>query len=105
MAAAASPSGRYRLGEFEAECGPDGRVSLPGTAHLAGSALTMDRAVANTARFTGMAIADVLPLATTQPARAVGAVPRGRVVAEWDVDARRLDILSVTESATPGRPG
>ena len=30
----------------------DGRVSLPGTPYLAGSALTLDRAIANTVRFT-----------------------------------------------------
>lgn len=105
MAAASAPPGRYRLGELEVESDAAGRVGLPGTVHLAGSALTMDRAVANTARFTGMPISDVLPLATTQPARAIGAVPRGRVTAEWDPEARRLVILSVTESKTPERSG
>ena len=35
--------------------GEDGRVSLPGTPYLAGSSLTLDRAIANTVRFTGLA--------------------------------------------------
>jgi N-acetylglucosamine-6-phosphate deacetylase len=105
MAAAAAPAGRFRLGELDLEREADGRVGLPGTEHLAGSALTMDRAVANTARFTGMTISDVLPLATTQPARAIGAVPRGRVTAEWNPAAQRLVILSVTEGETPERSG
>jgi N-acetylglucosamine-6-phosphate deacetylase len=97
VAAAGSPPGRYRLGEAEVEHGESGRVSLPGTAHLAGSALTMDRAVANAARFTGLPLAAVLPLATTQPASLIGAAPRGRVAAEWDEAAGRLTILGVVE--------
>ena len=105
MAAAAAPPGRFRLGELDVERDADGRVGLPGTEHLAGSALTMDRAVANTARFADMTIDEVLPLATTQPARAIGAVPRGRVTAEWDPEAGRLVILSVTEGETPERSG
>ncbi|HEX7550882.1 MAG TPA: N-acetylglucosamine-6-phosphate deacetylase, partial [Candidatus Methylomirabilis sp.] len=45
MAAAAAPPGKYRLGEVLSEVGPDGYVRLPGTPYLAGSALTMERAV------------------------------------------------------------
>lgn len=99
VAAAGSPPGRYRLGELEVEHGKSGRVGLPGTEHLAGSALTMDRAVANAARFTGRPLAAVLPLATTQPARLIGASPRGRVTADWDETAGRLAILGVVDSA------
>lgn len=69
MAAAAAPPGRYRLGEVLAEVGPDGYVRLPGTPYLAGSALTMDRAVENVARFAGLPLDEALRLATSQPRR------------------------------------
>lgn len=104
VAAAGSPPGRYRLGELEVEQGRSGRVGLPGTEHLAGSALTMDRAVANAARFTGLPLDSVLPQATTQPASLVGAAPRGRVTAEWDEAAGRLTIFGVVDGG-PGEVG
>ena len=69
MAAAAAPPGEYRLGEVLAEVGPDGYVRLPGTPYLAGSALTMDRAVDNAARFAGLSLEDALRLASRQPRR------------------------------------
>lgn len=67
MAAAAAPPGRYRLGDVLAEAGADGYVRLPGTTYLAGSALTMDRAVDNVTRFAGLALEDALPLANRNP--------------------------------------
>ena len=69
MAAAAAPPGQYRLGEVLAEVGPDGYVRLPGTPYLAGSALTMERAVDNAARFAGLSLEEALQLATRQPRR------------------------------------
>ena len=69
MAAAAAPPGKYRLGEVLAEVGPDGYVRLPGTPYLAGSALTMDRAIENVARFTGLSLDEAIGLATRQPRR------------------------------------
>jgi N-acetylglucosamine-6-phosphate deacetylase len=67
MAAAAAPPGEYRMGEVLAEVGPDGYVRLPGTPYLAGSALTMERAIENAARFAGLALEDALRLANRQP--------------------------------------
>lgn len=67
MAAAAAPPGIYRLGEVLAEARPDGAVRLPGTPYLAGSALTMDQAVANVQRFAGISLAQALAMATHQP--------------------------------------
>jgi N-acetylglucosamine-6-phosphate deacetylase len=69
MAAAAAPPGRYRLGEVLAEVGPDGYVRLPGTPYLAGSALTMERAVENAARFAGVPLGEALGWATAAPRR------------------------------------
>ena len=67
MAAAAAPPGKYRLGEVLAEVGPDGYVRLPGTPYLAGSALTMDRAIENVTRFAGLSLDEALRLANRQP--------------------------------------
>lgn len=69
MAAASAPPGIYRLGEVEAEAGANGYVRLPGTPYLAGSALTMDRAVENAARFAGLPLGEAIGLATRQPSR------------------------------------
>ena len=91
MAAAAAPPGQYRLGEVLAEVGPDGYVRLPGTPYLAGSALTMDRAVANAARFAGLALEDAVRLATRQP-RTLFAEAGGGVV-----PGERADLVVLRE--------
>ena len=67
MAAAAAPPGTYRLGQVLAEAGPDGAVRLPGTPYLAGSSLTMDRAVDNVQRFAHISLASALAMATQRP--------------------------------------
>ena len=67
--AAGSPPGRYSMGDLELEAGPDGVLRLPGTPYLAGSTLTMDRAVMNCARAAGIDPATVLDMATLNPAK------------------------------------
>ena len=66
IAAAGCAPGRYRMGAVECELGADGRVSLPGTPFLAGSSLTLDRAIVNTVRFTGLPIEAVIPMASIE---------------------------------------
>ena len=72
------------IGGVDCELGADGRVSLPGTPYLAGSSLTLDRAIANTVRFTGLPIEDVIPMASTIPAAYLGMTTAGTVTADWD---------------------
>jgi N-acetylglucosamine-6-phosphate deacetylase len=96
VSAASMPPGRYWLGDLEGELDANGRVTQPGTPYLAGSALTMDAAVANAARFSGLALEEVLPLATTQPAHYLGIEPAGQVAAEWTPDDHRLRIGDAT---------
>lgn len=72
MSAAGASPGQYRLGGLTVEAGADGAVRLPGTPYLAGSSLTMDRAVENIARFTGLSLDEALPLATRHPRRLLG---------------------------------
>ena len=95
IAAAGSPPGRYTLGTVDTELDADGRVSLPGTPYLAGSSLTMDRAIANTARFTGLPIDRIVPMASTIPADYLGMSTRGTVTADWDPVAHRLTVMKV----------
>jgi N-acetylglucosamine-6-phosphate deacetylase len=95
VAAAGCAPGPYQIGGVECELDADGRVSLPGTPYLAGSALTLDRAIANTVRFTGLPLEKVIPMATTVPARTIGASTSGTVVAEWDGATYNLQILSI----------
>ncbi len=64
MAGAGAPSGRYTLGDLEVEVGSDQAARLMSTSRLAGSALTMDRAIANVIRFTGMDLASAIRMAT-----------------------------------------
>ena len=61
--------GRYTLGGLELESGRDGVLRLPGTPYLAGSTLTLDRAVMNCARFAQIEPAWALDMATANPAR------------------------------------
>ncbi len=95
VAAAGCPPGRYRLGDLEVELTAAGRVSSPGMSTLAGSALSIDRAVANTVRFTGLPLETVLPMATTTPARLIGIEPAGRITATWDDLTDTLQITHV----------
>ena len=96
VAAAASAAGRYTLGDVDCELGEDGRVSLPGTPYLAGSSLTLDRAIANTVRFTGLTLDAVVPMASTIPATCMGMTTAGTVTADWESASRELQIRGVS---------
>ena len=64
MAGAAAPVGRYTLGDLEVEVSPGGRsANLPGTPYLAGSTLTMDRAITNVMRFAGIDLCAAVKMA------------------------------------------
>ena len=72
------PDGRYRLGTFEVEV-KDGRCVSGGK--LAGSVLTMDRAIRNVMRFAHWDLQQALRLATLNPARVAGLPNRGKLEA------------------------
>jgi len=95
IAAAGCAPGRYTIGGVGCELGADGRVSLPGTPYLAGSSLTLDRAIANTVRYTGLRLEAVIPMASTIPAAYLGMTTAGTVTASWDVEACEFSVRSV----------
>jgi N-acetylglucosamine-6-phosphate deacetylase len=68
-AATGMPDGRYRLGSLEVEV-KDGKCLSGG--NLAGSVLTMDRAVRNVMQFAQWDLQQAVRLATLNPARVVG---------------------------------
>jgi len=91
----AAPARRFTIGDVVCDLAEDGRVALPGTPYLAGSSLTLDRAIANTVRATGLPIETVIPMASTIPAACVGRTTAGTVTAEWDRESFDLRVCSV----------
>jgi len=69
ISATGMPDGRYQLGPIEVDV-KDGRCTSNGS--LAGSVLTMDRAVRNVTKFSSWTLRDAVQAATLNPARAVG---------------------------------
>ncbi len=69
MSATGMPDGTYMLGDIEVEV-RDGRCTSDGT--LAGSVLTMDRAVQNFMEFTGVGLNTVVGAASHNPSRLMG---------------------------------
>lgn len=69
MSAAGMPEGMYRLGGMDVQVA-DGRATANGV--LAGSVLTLDRALANFVRFTGATVEQVLPLLSSNAAAMTG---------------------------------
>jgi N-acetylglucosamine-6-phosphate deacetylase len=83
ISATGMPDANYLLGELEVTV-KNGRCLLTsdlakGTETLAGSALTMDRAVANLCRFTGATLATAVRLANRNPARMLGLDDLGEI--------------------------
>jgi hypothetical protein len=75
MAAAGAGPGRYRLGGEEIVVSADLKCQIPGQPNLAGSALTLDRAVYNVSRYCGVSVEDAWAMASTRPAELVGLTP------------------------------
>jgi N-acetylglucosamine-6-phosphate deacetylase len=95
MSAAGMPDGRYKLGDLDVDVS-DGCALLAGDlargAHtLAGSVLTMDRAVANLRQFTGASIADATRLASHNPAAMLGRPELTRLAPGSPANLNRFD--------------
>lgn len=64
MAGAGVPPGRYTLGELEVEVGPDRTARLKGAPRLAGSTLTMNRAITNVIQFAEIDLHSAIRMAS-----------------------------------------
>ena len=69
MSAAGMPDGEYMLGEFKVQVA-NGKATANGV--LAGSVLTLDKALKNFVAFTGASLPAALPLLTRNPAAMTG---------------------------------
>lgn len=98
MSAAGMPDGTFMLGGFPVEVS-GGRAMARGV--LAGSILTLDRAITNFMEFTGASLEEALRLATVNPAAMtglsdqIGSVAVGRVASLVAVDAEGKLVGSV----------
>jgi N-acetylglucosamine-6-phosphate deacetylase len=77
------PDGRYRLGSFEVDV-RDGKCMADGK--LAGSVLTMDRAVRNLARFAEWDLPQAVAAASQNPARVARVANKGVLAVGADAD-------------------
>jgi N-acetylglucosamine-6-phosphate deacetylase len=78
LSAAGMPDGHYQLGGFVVELKGDRCLSK---GRLAGSVLTLDRAVRNVMEFAGISLDSALQFATASPARTLGLRGRKGVIA------------------------
>lgn len=81
MAADMGP-GTYKLGDFEVVVSDSLRCTKAGHAGLAGSALTMDLGVINTALHTDATFEEAWTMASTRPAALVGLAPPPNITVE-----------------------
>lgn len=83
ISATGMPDGRYRLGSFEVDV-RDGKCMADGK--LAGSVLTMDRAVRNLARFAEWELPQAVAAASRNPARVARIANKGVLTVGADAD-------------------
>jgi N-acetylglucosamine-6-phosphate deacetylase len=82
-AATGMPDGKYQLGPITVEV-KDGKCTMDG--RLAGSVLTMDRAVRNVMEFSNWRLQDAVRAATLNPARAVALSQHGQLAPGAEAD-------------------
>ncbi|WP_265257900.1 N-acetylglucosamine-6-phosphate deacetylase [Verminephrobacter aporrectodeae] len=68
-AAGAARPGSYRFAGFDVELGSDGAVRTPGSAYLAGSSLTLDRALRNAVAWGCASFEEAIAMASENPRR------------------------------------
>jgi N-acetylglucosamine-6-phosphate deacetylase len=89
MAGAGMPDGDYTLGGAQVAVRQGIARDVSGA--LAGSTLTLERAVANMAQATGAPMEGVLPMASRTPARCLGLAAKGDIAIGRDADLAMLD--------------
>jgi N-acetylglucosamine-6-phosphate deacetylase len=79
MAGAGASPGKYTLGDLEVEVSTDGTTRLVDNPRLAGSTLTMDRAITNVIRFAGIGLPSAIRMAAKNAQRLFPDV-RGEII-------------------------
>jgi N-acetylglucosamine-6-phosphate deacetylase len=100
--------GLYKWGNLDVEVFDDGHLGLPGTSILAGAAHLLDWDLAHYMRFTGLELAQAIPLCSTNPARVLGlpasygrlekGSPANLVTFSWKPGDDRLQIESTIQA-------
>jgi N-acetylglucosamine-6-phosphate deacetylase len=94
--------GVYQLLDHTVELTPERKVQLIGTPYLAGSAIDLATAVGNAVAFAGVSLDQAVQMASRHAAQLLGRPDIGGltpgqaadvVVASWDVEAARLEVL------------
>jgi N-acetylglucosamine-6-phosphate deacetylase len=85
MAGAGAPSGRYTLGDQEVEVTSDRATRSVTTSRLAGSTLTMDRAITNVIHFAGIDLASAIRMAAKNGQKLFPEV-RGEIISGASAD-------------------
>jgi|SRR6187402_422456 len=103
VALAGMPPGRYDTPVGgQVELSADGRLSMAGARTLAGAAVPLNFCIGEAVRLTGLSLASILPLATTNPGAFAGG--RGRLLPgeradlftfRWDAQRSALQIEEV----------
>jgi N-acetylglucosamine-6-phosphate deacetylase len=91
IGATGSPPGRYRLGPIEVLVDENRAVLADGSGTIAGSVLTMDRAVGFAVKSAGVPLKTALRAASLTPASVLGEKGKGRLGAGADADIVVLD--------------
>lgn len=103
MAAAGAPDGNYRLGPLAVRV-TDGVARVVDSGAIAGSTLTLDRALRYAVQVVGLPLEDVLRAVTTTPARVLGRSDIGRLAVGAQADLVVLtDALQVEAVLRRGR--
>jgi N-acetylglucosamine-6-phosphate deacetylase len=112
IAAAGRPAGRYFLGNVAVEVTSTGKVCLPGTPYLAGSALEMDDAIAKTVRYSDASFDEAWQMASANPGKLLGvsdrfgSIEEGReaefVLFRWDEAMKKLEIVATVVNGILG---
>ena len=89
MAGTGMPDGDYALGGLAVTVRQG--VARVADGSLAGSTLTMERALGNIMAATGLSLCEALPMATSVPAQALGLARKGAIAPGMDADLIVLD--------------
>lgn len=101
MRATGMPDGKYALGDQQVNV--QNGIARTQTGGLAGSTLTLDKALKNTIEFTGLNLQQVLAAATKSPAKSLGLDHRKGIIApEYDADIVIMDTACATKMTMVG---